>query len=170
GARARAGVLRAECADRSPGEPAQIGGGRARRDGGLDRAFAAARRRVQEEAAENGTQPTAPARANRNRRCLVARGARRRGWRGGLWRARLWPGRIRARGHLRLGLWSARLWAWRICPRGRFRLLPVGPLVRLPMFPAVGIVPRCDAQRGRPICLKFTSTPSRAARSIRSAR
>jgi len=58
---------------------------------------------------KNRAQPSAPARANRNRCRLVARGARR-GWRRArLWRARLWPWRIRARRRLRLEVWSAGL-------------------------------------------------------------
>src|SRR5262245_43447818 len=84
GARSQTGVLRAECADRFPGEPAQIGGGRARRDGGLDRAFGAAGRSI-EKAAENRTQPSAPARAGGNRGRWVARGAHRRRGRAWLW-------------------------------------------------------------------------------------
>jgi hypothetical protein len=44
------------------------------------------------------------------------------------------------------------------------------PPGRLPMLRAPAIVAGCDAQRGRPPCLKFMSTPSKAARLIRNVR
>ncbi len=65
---------------------------------------AAATGRSVQEAAENGTQPPAPARAGGNRCRLVARGAHRRLGCAGSWRARLWPWRVRARGCRRLEL------------------------------------------------------------------
>src|SRR5262245_3272960 len=99
----RTRVLRGEHAHRFPGRPTQIRAGPARRGGGCGRAAPAACRGVQ-EAAENGAQPPAPARAGRDRCRLVARGARRRLGCARLWRARLWPWRIRPRGRFRLGL------------------------------------------------------------------